>query len=163
MKRQISSIGQIVLYFYFTEHLEEFRPVDLPKSTAGRPEAISQEALKATVTPGDALTHQTRYVARRIPLQHTLTTQNLLSTACLCPSSATLSTTIKSKQPRTSLLRLSLSTIALQVRSTHYIRLSQNKLLTLFTRINSCAEISRPDCAYTNPVSLSRTTPQRSQ
>jgi hypothetical protein len=59
-KRQASSIGQIVLYLYFIEHVEEIVPVEVPTSKPSHVDPISQKALKATVTPGDSLAYQTR-------------------------------------------------------------------------------------------------------
>jgi hypothetical protein len=49
-----------VVYLYYTKDLEKCVPKEVPTSTLSHHEAISQKALKATVTPGDSLTYKTR-------------------------------------------------------------------------------------------------------
>jgi hypothetical protein len=61
-KRQASSIGQIVLYFYNTASLEEVTRANLPRLDTHQNSALSQKAVKATVSPGDSLTYQTTYL-----------------------------------------------------------------------------------------------------
>jgi pSer/pThr/pTyr-binding forkhead associated (FHA) protein len=59
-KRRISPIGQIVLYFYYTDNLEDVGSVEVPRLDLGQTEALSHKAVKAKGTPGDSLTCQTR-------------------------------------------------------------------------------------------------------
>ncbi|KAF2833540.1 hypothetical protein CC86DRAFT_415377 [Ophiobolus disseminans] len=58
-KRKVSGIGQIVLYLYYIQGLVEANPIEIPRSNIDHTEAISHKVLKATVAPGDSLSHQT--------------------------------------------------------------------------------------------------------
>jgi hypothetical protein len=61
-KRQISPVGQIVLYFCHVESLDDVASVEVPRLELGHIKALSQKAVEATVTPGDSLTCQTECV-----------------------------------------------------------------------------------------------------
>jgi hypothetical protein len=59
-KRKISGIGQITVYLYRIEGIEDVRPAEIPRSDLGQTETFSHKAMKASVTAGDSLAYQTR-------------------------------------------------------------------------------------------------------
>lgn len=60
---RLSSIGRIVLYFSFIEHMEAVTPAEVPQLAINDFDALSEKALhKASAIQGDQLSHQTRYV-----------------------------------------------------------------------------------------------------
>tara|TARA_R110002003_G_scaffold52_6_gene4367 strand:+ start:9195 stop:9821 length:627 start_codon:yes stop_codon:yes gene_type:complete len=58
-RQQISPIGQIMLYFYYIEDLEEAELTLLPRRESGGSRPLNQKAVKATLTPGDFLACRT--------------------------------------------------------------------------------------------------------
>jgi len=59
-KRKISDIGQIMVFLYYIEGIENAKPAEIPRASSENNETFSQKALKASVTAGDSLTYQTR-------------------------------------------------------------------------------------------------------
>jgi hypothetical protein len=56
-------MGRIVLYFYFIEHLEAVKPAEVSQLINSDLGILSEKALhKVVTTPGDKLSHHTRYV-----------------------------------------------------------------------------------------------------
>jgi len=63
LANRLSPIGRIVLYFYFIEHLEAVRPVEVPQLASNEFDVLSEKALhKAAAMHGDQLSHHTRHV-----------------------------------------------------------------------------------------------------
>ena len=109
-KRQASSVGQIVLYFYNTASLEEVTRADLPRLEMQQTGVLSRKAVKVMVSPGDSLTYQTRYVMSTVT--HHVKNSSLLRTVSLPQKLSIQSRTAASKRPRTHPLRPSRSTTA---------------------------------------------------
>jgi hypothetical protein len=58
-KRQVSDIGQIIVYMYYVEDLEEASSVDIPQADSKGERTVNYKAMKAAITPGDTISHQT--------------------------------------------------------------------------------------------------------
>ncbi|KAH4107591.1 hypothetical protein HBH46_051030 [Parastagonospora nodorum] len=58
-KRKISCIGQITVYLYYIERLDEARSTAIPRALFDSDEALTHKAMKAAVSQGDSLTCQT--------------------------------------------------------------------------------------------------------
>jgi hypothetical protein len=61
-KRRISCMGQIVLYFYYAEQLEDVASNVIPQALPGQAEIFSHKVMKAAVTLGHSLNCMTRSV-----------------------------------------------------------------------------------------------------
>jgi hypothetical protein len=63
LQDRLLAIGRIVLYFYFIEHFEAVKPAEVSQLVNSDLDILSEKALhKVATTPGDNLSHQTRYV-----------------------------------------------------------------------------------------------------
>ena len=58
-KRQVSDIGQIIVYMYYVEGLEEASSVNIPQADSEGDRPNSCKAMNAALTPGDAISYQT--------------------------------------------------------------------------------------------------------
>ncbi|KAG9190578.1 hypothetical protein G6011_08666 [Alternaria panax] len=75
---RLSPIGRIVLYFYFIEHLQAVKPVEVPQTANNEFDSLSEKALhKVAAAQGDESSHQTSFAA---PVQHDTITCNELQT-----------------------------------------------------------------------------------